>query len=142
MNDKEYISESCDLVELEKVRKFIKIKVLALGLKESDADSVALAVDEACTNLIRHAFNLDKNNRYCISVEKKNKKIIVCIMDNGVPFDPKSVNKPDMEEYFKEYRRGGLGIYLMRSVMDDIKYFPADKDRKQNTLKLIKNLNY
>lgn len=71
-------------------------------------------------------------------VEKIENKIVVSISDNGEPFDPLSVERPNMEEYFIEFKRGGLDIHLMRSVMDDIEYYPADAKNNQNTLKLIK----
>ena len=83
---------------------------------------------------------MDKNHEFCITLEKIENKIIVSISDSGEPFDPLSVERPNMEEYFKEYKRGGLGIHLMRSVMDDIEYYPADGKNSQNTLKLIKYL--
>jgi serine/threonine-protein kinase RsbW len=141
MNNEEYIGATCELIELERIRNFIKLKAMSYGMSEDESTKVALAVDEACTNLIKHTFKLDKSKEFYVSVEKKPEKIVVSIFDNGVPFDPLEVQRPDMEKYFGEFKRDGLGIHLMRSVMDDVEYYPANKNRKQNVLKLIKNFN-
>lgn len=140
MNKLENMSSFCELVELARIRTFIKHKAISFGIPEAEADKVSLAVDEACTNLIKYTSNTDKNHEFCVTVEKVDDKIEVSISDDGKPFDPLSVERPNMEKYFKEFKRGGLGIHLMRSVMDEIEYFPADGKNSQNTLKLIKFL--
>ncbi|MFH1051598.1 MAG: ATP-binding protein [bacterium] len=141
MIDTEYIGASCELVELQKIRNFIEKKALEYGLSEKSAGQVALAVDEACTNLIEHAFHHDKNREICISTEKSGDKMIVSIFDDSSPFNPLDVEKPNMDIYFKELKRGGLGIHLMRSVMDEIEYYPSKQNGSQNVLKLIKKIN-
>jgi serine/threonine-protein kinase RsbW len=140
MNNIDYINACCDLVELYKIRNFIELKALEYGLNSDAATKVALAVDEACTNLIEHAFKFDKNKTICIATEKIDKKMVVSIIDQSQPFNPLSVQKQNMEEYFREFKKGGLGIQLMRSVMDDIEYYPASSQNNQNVLKLIKNI--
>ena len=130
----------CGLTELAQIRNFVKQKAMSLGMPEGEADKVVLAVDESCTNLIKYTSNKDKNHEFCVIIEKIENKIEVSISDDGEPFDPLSVERQDMEKYFKEFKRGGLGINLMRSVMDDIEYYPAVGKNKHNILKLIKNI--
>ncbi len=141
MIDTGHIGACCELIELQKIRNFIEEKALEFGLNEESSSQVALAVDEACTNLIEHAYQYDKTREISISAEKTDNKMIVSIYDDSKPFDPLKVEKPDMKDYFKEYKRGGLGIHLMRAVMDDIEYYPAKQNGMQNVLKLIKKIS-
>lgn len=132
---------SSDTAELSKVRDFVLRKAMEFGFSEDEAYKISLAVDEACTNLIRHAFKLDTHNKICVEIEESKGKFNVKISDSGSPFDPLTVESPDMKEYFKQYRHGGLGIHIMRSVMDDIKYYPSTTDNSRNILKLTKLLS-
>ncbi len=127
--------------ELRKVREFVSDKAKLFGFSSDDANKIALAVDEACTNLIQHAYHLDKSKQFCIEVETDKRRFVVKILDDGKPFNPLDVNSPDMKKYFSEFRKSGLGIHLMKLVMDDIKYSPSSKSRPQNVLKLIKVLH-
>ena len=141
MNNKNYICAPSDYAELAGIRDFVKSQALMFGFADDEASRISLAVDEACTNLIRHAYKQDKQREFCIYIDKKNNQFIVRINDNGAPFNPLEVNKPIMMDYFKNFQKGGLGIMLMRSVMDEILYAPADSFNKQNTLTLTKFLN-
>lgn len=129
-----------DLAELSRIRDFILRKTRLLGISESIAYDISLAVDEACSNLIKHAYKLEKDRKICIDVETENNKLIVNILDNGVPFNPMDVPLQDMSEYLKQLKHGGLGIHIMRSVIDEILYIPRKNKRSHNTLRLIKNI--
>jgi serine/threonine-protein kinase RsbW len=50
------------------------------------------------------------------------KKFNILIKDYGKNFDPTSVPKPDLKKYYQEHKVGGLGIYLMKTLMDDVQY--------------------
>jgi serine/threonine-protein kinase RsbW len=125
-----------DYSELYKIREFITDKALRFGFSEEDAAKIVLAVDEACSNLVRHAYKFDKNQNICVHIETNLNQFIVNILDNGTPFNPLEVPEPDMKEYFIALKRGGLGIQLMRKVMDEIDYQPMNPQNNVNTLKL------
>ena len=129
-----------DFEELSRIRKFVYSQAMNCGFKDEEAQKICLAVDEACSNLIRHAFHFDRSKEICIQVEFAKKLFTVSIIDEGIPFDPLSVETPNMSEYFKQYRKGGLGIQLMRKVMDEIDYSPSDDKHPRNVLKLKKAL--
>ncbi|MCX7737073.1 MAG: ATP-binding protein [Candidatus Kapabacteria bacterium] len=131
---------SADFKNLEKIRDFVKQFALKNGFNEEVSDKIALAVDEACTNLIRYSFNFDNNQKIKISVQTDDRFFIVNIFDEGKPFNPLDVPKPDMNEYILNFKKGGLGIYLIRSVMDEIGYLPSNENNPQNTLTLKKLL--
>ena len=117
------ISATGSTAELEKIREFVGAQALLFGFEEIDAFQIALAVDEACSNLIRHSYHNDNNRQFVVKIEQNNGELIIQVMDNGDSFNPMSVPEPDMEEYFKKFKRGGLGVQIMRKVMDKIEYF-------------------
>jgi serine/threonine-protein kinase RsbW len=128
--------------ELTKVRDFINENALTFGFEEGIAFRLSLAVDEACTNLIRYAYHSDNSRKICIKLEFNNDKFIILILDDGLPFNPLEIPSPEMKEYLKQFKRGGLGIHIMKSVMDKIEYYPSSGNISYNTLKLIKMLGY
>jgi serine/threonine-protein kinase RsbW len=104
------------------VREFISGAAREVGFGEEDISKIALAVDEACTNIIKHAYKYDPNQRITITVQRRNGAFEVAIRDSGSDFHPENIPTPDMREYLEHYRRGGLGVYLMRSLMDKVEY--------------------
>ena len=134
------IAES-DNSELSRIRDFVAINAVKFGFAEDISQKIALAVDEACSNLIKHAYKLDNSKKIWINIEKQSDEFVVRIIDEGNPFDPLQVPEQDMPKYFKKFSRGGLGIQIMRLVMDKINYFPSSTGNPQNILELRKVLN-
>lgn len=91
-----------------------------LGI-DTAISEIQTAVDEACTNVIKHAY-AEKDGTIDITCEVQDNNFVVTIRDKGKPFDPYSVPLPDLETDVDERRIGGLGIYLMRTLMDDVSY--------------------
>jgi len=107
-----------------------------LGIKTGILE-VQAAVDEACTNIIKYAYS-DKGGIIAITCETQDNDFVVIIRDRGKAFDPSSVPPPDLEAELDKRRVGGLGIYLMGKLMDDVSYsFDAEKG---NTLVMRKTL--
>jgi serine/threonine-protein kinase RsbW len=104
------------------VREFISGAARECGFGEEDISKIALAVDEACTNIIKHAYKYDPNESITVTVSTRNGAFEVAIRDSGRDFHPETISTPDMREYLEHYRRGGLGVYLMRSLMDKVEY--------------------
>ena len=127
--------------ELDDIRAFVKDNAELFGFNEDDSYKISLAVDEACTNLIRYSFKLEPSHKIKIEISENRNEFIINIKDNGNSFNPLDVPAPDMEEYLQKFKRGGLGIHIMRSVMDEISYFPSKQNGRQNVLKLVKMLN-
>lgn len=139
MNNKQKICTKSDLSELEKIRDFIILNCNKINIDNKTSNQLALAVDEACTNIINYAHNKSKNQEICIEFEKSMEEIIIKIYDEGKPFNPKNVKSPDMKQYFKELRRGGLGIQIIKTIIDNINYYPAAFENK-NILELRKQI--
>jgi len=78
-------------------------------------------VDEACTNIIKYAY-AGKAGIIAIICERQKDELIITISDYGKPFDPLSVPQPDLAADLDHRKVGGLGIYLMKKLMDDVSY--------------------
>lgn len=124
------------LENLSAIADFISKSMTQLGLDIAIAE-VETAVDEACTNIIKHAYS-EKAGTINITCELQDNSFVVTIRDKGKPFDPYTVPPPDLDADVDKRRIGGLGIYLMRTLMDDVSYsFDA---REGNTLVMKKGL--
>jgi len=121
------------------VREFISDEARAFGFTDEDVSKIALAVDEACTNVIKHAYRFDPNRDITITVKRKNGTFEVTIRDTGSGFDPSRLHAPDMKDYFSHYRKGGLGVFLMKSLMDKVEY--EINPGKRNEVRLTKYLH-
>lgn len=118
-------SFSNDTANLARIRDFVRTKARAMGFSPEDLDKIELAVDEACANVIEHAYppageGCSQQLHLCLKLEFG--KFTIIITDHGETFDPSVIQPPDLSEYLAEYRVGGLGIYLMRSLMDQVDY--------------------
>ncbi len=125
---------------LESIRDFVRRYAVQWGFSEEQAGLIALATDEACSNIIRHTYKNDCSKNVSLAIQVKNGQFNILIADSGAEFNPLSVPSPDMEQYFKMFRSGGLGIYIMRKVMDAISYTAASASTMRNTLILSKKL--
>lgn len=107
---------------LIEVRDFVSAAARQFGFPDEDVSKIALAVDEACTNIIKHAYHFNPRKDIVVSVSGGDGAFVVAIRDRGDVFNPNGIKSPDMKEYLTHYRRGGLGVYLMRSLMDKVEY--------------------
>lgn len=139
----ERLTASGDTTELERIRQFVQDKARDFGFSEQNIHKIALAVDEACSNLIRHAYQLDHSKEFFVDISPDNDNTLVIeILDNGTAFDPLTVPIPDLNQYAAQHRKGGFGVHIIRMVMDAVEYFPADDTTHQmNRLKLVKKLS-
>jgi len=124
------------LENLPAIADFISGSMSRLGL-ESGKLEVELAVDEACTNIIKYAYS-GKEGRIIITCERQDDELVITTQDNGKPFNPSSVPQPDLAADLDHRKVGGLGMYLMRKLMDDVSY-SFDRE-KGNLLTMRKKL--
>jgi len=127
---------SCSLSNLEKICDFIAHCASEAGLDETEVYAVQLAVDEASTNIIEHGYGQECPSRIDITCEPVEDGVKVVIYDDAAPFDPTSIPEPEINVSLEEVKPRGLGIYLMRKMMDEVCY-ESDPD-KGNTLTMIK----
>ena len=120
------------------VRDFVSEAAREAGFSDEDISKIALAVDEACTNVIKHAYKFDPGKTLTISVQRGDSTFVVSIRDTGNGFNPTALQPPDMKEYLTHFRRGGLGVLLMKTLMDKVEY--SFEPGQPNEVRLIKFL--
>lgn len=91
------------------VREFVSAAARECGFPDDEVSKIALAVDEACTNIIKHAYKFDPSKEITVTVKNKTGGLEIVITDSGIGFDPSRIQSPDMKEYLTHYRHGGLG---------------------------------
>jgi serine/threonine-protein kinase RsbW len=128
---------SCSLNNLETICDYVTNYAKQAGLNEEETYAVQLAVDEASTNIIEHGYGQECPDRIDITCEVLENGLKIVIYDDAEPFNPESVPEPDMNVSLEELKPRGLGIYLMRQMMDEVRYEPT-QDRG-NTLTMIKH---
>lgn len=124
---------------LSTIRDFLFSAAKEIGFSPDAIDNMTLAVDEACTNIIKHAYKSHPDGEIIIRLLYSNKKLNITIIDYGVAFEPDTIPPPDLKKYYQQHRVGGLGMYLMKTLMDDVKYISIPG--KYNQVLLSKNLN-
>lgn len=85
-------------------------------------DDVELAVDEAASNIIQHAYGGENKGEIECSYSIDSDGLIVMMRDFGKPFNPKRVKNPDLESDVCCREEGGLGLHFMRSLMDSVEF--------------------
>jgi serine/threonine-protein kinase RsbW len=121
---------------LEKISIFVKDAAKKAGLGEEAVYGVELAVDEACSNIIEHAYRGEDLGEIECTCETTHRGLKIVITDNGHPFTPSQVPKPDLSSPLEERRRGGLGLFFIDQMMDEAHYEFAPGE---NRLILIKH---
>jgi len=122
---------------LREVRDFVAGLARDVGFEEDIVGMIALAVDEACTNIIKHGYRYAADKQIEIHVETSNGTFEISIVDEGKSFDPSVIHSPNMKDYLTHYRHGGLGLHLMRSLMDNVDYKTSGT---RNVVRMIKRI--
>ena len=107
---------------LDEIRDFVGDIARAGGFGDKDVYNIQLAADEAASNIIEHAYEGVSNGLLELSCEVKNGSIIIIMVDHGESFDPSAIPMPDLKADLSERKIGGLGIFLMRKLMDEVHY--------------------
>ncbi len=123
---------------LLEVRDFVSSVAQDVGFSEEETSKIVLAVDEACTNIIKHAYQYDPNHEIRISARSTKSAFEILIEDEGRSFNPLSVKPPDLKQHLQQFRRGGLGVHLMKTLMDEVEYNLTPG--KKNIVRLTKYL--
>lgn len=119
---------------LSVVRSFTKKAAKESGFSEETIGKIILAVDEACTNIIKHAYNFSPDGEITITIKYTDTKFTISITDEGKHFNPNNVPEPNIIEYYKQKKVGGLGIYLIRKLMDEVNYSTLTGNKNQVVL--------
>ena len=117
------------------VRDLTKRMAEAAGFPEATADRLALAVDEATTNVIEHAYKGAADQEIELRFEDRGAEFRVELIDTGKMVDPRTVPRVDLERFVTERRTGGLGMHLMEKIMDSVTF---RRSARRNVCLLVK----
>ena len=116
---------------------FIETIATENGLDHSLTMELNLAVEEAVVNVMEYAYPQGETGEVTIEVSLADGKLDINIIDSGSPFDPTQKSDPDTSLPVEERSIGGLGIFLVRQVMDTVSY---RRDNGKNILTFTKNI--
>lgn len=135
----EYITIENEMSEMNKVHDFVDNLCMDLNLNSELTMSLNLAVEEIVANVIMYAYENSKNKKIDIAKEiDENGNVIFTIIDSGIPFDPIEKSDPDINMPAEDRPIGGLGIFIVKQIMDEVKYFRV---KNLNILKMKKYIN-
>jgi len=121
---------------LDEIREFVGDIARAGGFGDKDVYNIQLAADEAASNVIEHAYEGVSDGLLELSCGVRGNTITIILVDHGESFDPSVIPLPDLKADLSERKIGGLGIFLMRKLMDEVHY--EAKPNKNNVLTMIK----
>ena len=119
MNTRSSLRIAAELNNLAEIRRFVQETASALGVDPAVIPGVLLAVDEAVSNIIIHGYQ-GQRGTVEIEVNHEGDALVIRLRDEAPPFDPTSVPPPDLTLSLEERAPGGLGIHLIRQVMDEM----------------------
>lgn len=128
----------CQTSELAELRKFIQSELGETGITEALQLQLTLAVEEVCANLIIHSHNCNASEHILVDVIKSPQTIIFEIKDDGNAFNLLEYDVPNLKQVVNSKRKGGLGIILIKKIMDKIEFVSTGNT---NTCRLTKKIS-
>ncbi|MEQ9285316.1 MAG: ATP-binding protein [Cyclobacteriaceae bacterium] len=130
---------SCKREKLREIREFISEVLKDIGFSENEAHKVILAVDEVCANLIIHSNKCNPTECLEIYVEDNKQGVVTFdIVDYGIGFNYNNYKEPNLEEIVRKRKKGGLGIMLVKNIMDSVEF---SQENNKNVCRLMKKFH-
>jgi serine/threonine-protein kinase RsbW len=107
---------------LAKIGDFIDQAATRAGLDDHGTYAIQMAVDEACTNIIEHAYGGEGKGQIRLTCAVKKTGLQVIIYDQGVPFDPAQVPELNIYAPLEERPEGGMGVFFIRKLVDRVEF--------------------
>ena len=120
------------------IREFVNRVAAQAGLNEMEAGQLELAVDEACANVIEHAYGDDTTKQVMVRAIFDEDTLRIHVIDTGKGFDPTQVPEQELKDLIAKRRTGGLGMRLIKTLMDEVHY--DIEPGKRNELRMVKKL--
>lgn len=128
-----FTSDSCELASIRRTsREFLT----DCGFDECQTELLVLAIDEACTNIIRHAYD-GECKPIRIEFQRLRDRIRVILRDYGKSCDPKNIHGRSL----KKIRPGGVGVHIIRQAFDSVTYEPRPRGTKLTLEKKTPTVN-
>jgi serine/threonine-protein kinase RsbW len=123
--------------QLNAIRDFAAQAARDAGMDDSEIYAVELCIDEACTNVIEHAYEgIDGGEIEC-TCDIDDPNLTIIIHDRGKSFDPSNIPFPDLDSDLETRPVGGLGVFLIKKLMDEVRFEPLGEEG--NVLTMVKH---
>ena len=132
-----HIQYAAKFEDLDEIRDFVADIARRAGFNDRDIYNIQLATDEAASNIIEHSYEGVSDGVLELSCGMTGDAITIVLTDHGEPYDPASIPAPDLKADLSERKIGGLGIFLMRKLMDTVHY-ESHPEINSNTLTMTK----
>ncbi len=129
------ITLGASLKNLERINSFLHKWAKKASLSTHSENDLLLAVEEVYVNIVKYAYAESRGN-VIIDCRMDEDNLILRIKDEGIFFNPLKLPEPHLISCLEERKVGGLGVFLMRRFVDNVKY---EKQGKYNVLTLVKS---
>ena len=120
--------------DLPRIASFVEEASRAARVRSSLLVDLQLAVEEACCNVFEHAYE-DEPGALQLRFEVRARDVVITVLDQGQPFEPDAIPPVDVSVPLEDRPIGGLGIYLIQQLMDEVQYVFSTGG---NTLRMVK----
>jgi len=127
----------CSTNRLKEVRNFVNQVLHEYEFSEVDINRMVLAVDEVCSNLIIHSNNCNPEEMIELRINVDAEGIVFEIKDQGMAFKPDSYQEPSLREVVRKKKKGGIGLMLVKRIMDEIEF---QSESSHNVCRLYKKI--
>lgn len=126
-----------DIEEILRLENFVKQACTQCGVSPDEVEMVLLAVEEAVTNVIRYAYGNEEGSVRLVA-ERQGDSLVFELSDCGRPFDPTQVPEADVTLPAEERQEGGLGLFLVKRIMSEVRYRRAGNENRLTLMKQIR----
>lgn len=128
----------CEKTRLKDIREFVATKLQAYTYNDLEINQMVLAVDEVCANLIIHSNYCDANEAIHLKVIVEDGGVTFEITDEGQKFNFNEYKEPSIQEVVTAKKKGGIGLMLVKRIMDKVEF---SSDNKKNKCVLFKKFS-
>lgn len=126
--------ESAEMANLAEVRELLEEVCQQCHVSASTFFNLMLCADEVCTNVIMHGYADQLPGPMQVTVQADDHQITIIVSDHGRPFAPENVPPPDLSADWHSRKIGGLGLYLVNTLMDEVHYETSQTQGNRFTL--------
>lgn len=120
---------------LKDVRDTVRSTLTQAGMDAKLVSDVVLAVDEACQNIIRHAYGRECDNDVVVDIRQDGAEVLIYVRDFADPVNVDNIRARDLGDV----KPGGLGVHFIHEVMDEVEYRPLENG-EGNVLRMVKRI--
>jgi len=120
---------------LDSIREYVARAAKDAGFDDAGVYAIQLAADEASSNIIEHAYKKEDDGEIECTCSLDGDNLVLVFRDHGLSYEPDSVPEPKLTGKLNKRKIGGLGLYLIRHLMDEVHYESFDEAGNVLTLK-------